>query len=121
MHLRLRQRRGYTIRRNEYGERTIYVFNHARIERGGAKGVWQFEQSYYRGKRVPHIFFTCPLCGDINKDYLSLRTILERVRRSNPTIRYCHNCRFCRKQVPYTLREDLGRIRREYQKAEKLA
>lgn len=117
-----RTRIGYVVKRGNSGE-SVYAFKHGGIKRGGRKGLWQFEISYYRGKRVPHIFFTCPFCGEINKDRLSLRTILDRASNDmwGRALRYCHNCRSCRKQLPYTLLGDPAKIKKEYEKASKLA
>lgn len=113
-----RNRIGY-IKKKRDGRFSLFAFKYGTIKHGGGKGIWQFETSYFRGKRVPFIFFTCPHCGEINKDHLSLRGILERV--SYGQIRYCHNCRYCRKQVPYTLLNSPVKIRREYDKAAKQA
>lgn len=116
-----RTRIGYTIKKMINGQ-SVYAFKHGVIKRGGRLGLWQFETSRYRGKRVPVIFFTCPFCGEINKDCLSLRTILERVSRSHwQALRFCHNCRSCRKQIPYTLLNTPAEIQREYWKAVKRA
>lgn len=118
----MRTRVGYVTKKTSGGV-TVYAFKHGAIKRGGRKGLWQFETSHYRGKRVPHIFFTCPFCGEINKDRLSLRTILERLFSSGNwrALRYCHNCRSCRRHLPYTLLSKPTEIQREYKKAAKRA
>jgi len=109
---------GYTIRRPVDIDPWIYVLGHGEIKPGGRKGIWQFDFAKSpNGERKPHIFFTCPHCGTVNKDYLGLGTLEERSSRSYYRyIRVCHYCLACRRKIPYALKGGAKKIRREYEK-----
>lgn len=79
---------------------TVYDFKYMKIRRRGPKGVCQFEMCSRGKKQVPHLFFTCPHCGEINRFYISFKMLQYHLDNST-TIRTCHNCLFCRVQIPF--------------------
>jgi hypothetical protein len=113
--------RGYRVLRRraafDRDARGIYSLRYGKITRNGSKGIFQFALSQRRGIAVPHIFFTCPSCGVINKDYLSIEGIGYRMDKGwgdRGMIRSCHNCGACGVPIPYTLRMSFSRLKEKY-------
>lgn len=93
------------------GENEWFVFSHQPITPGCPRGVWQMGMARYASRQRVFIFFTCPHCGEIQRDPAEY-TSLERVRRCQAdgksgieenAIRWCHRCRFCHRKVPYSI------------------
>lgn len=84
------------------GGNTVYLFKYMKIRRRSPKGVCQFERCSRGKKQVPHLFFTCPRCGEINRFYISFKMLEYQLNYSN-TIRSCHNCLFCRIYLPFKI------------------
>lgn len=81
---------------------TTYLFKYAKIRRHGPKGICQFALAARGARQTPHLFFTCPGCGEINRFYISFK-MLEYTLKYSTTIRSCHNCHFCRKALPFNI------------------
>lgn len=104
-----RKKIGYqTVKR---GDNEWYIFSHQPITPGGPRGVWQIGFARLRDAQRVYIFFTCPHCGEIQRD-LAEHASLQRVQAAQAAnkigleenaIRWCHRCRFCHQKVPYTL------------------
>jgi hypothetical protein len=121
-------------RRSEIGYKTFkrdktewFILSHSQITASSnLRGIWQIGLARFVRAQKVFIFFTCPHCGEIQRD-LAESPILERARKfhathSTPTeesaIRWCHRCRFCRRPVPYTL-DDPTAAFKEYKALEK--
>ena len=114
----VRRRNGFGRMSGTVGDTSIYVFTYGKITRNGRKGLFQFALSQRGGRAVPHIFFTCPKCGAINKDHLSISGIERRMGGAayggNGLIRSCHNCGNCGVPIPYTLRMPFSELKKKY-------
>lgn len=113
----VRRKEGFSRLGQTVGEASIYVFSYGKITRNGRKGLFQFALAQRSGMAVPHIFFTCPKCGAINKDYLTINGIERRMEGrwdSNRLIRACHNCGNCGVALPYTLRMSFSELKAKY-------
>lgn len=128
-------------RRKEIGYKTIkrdenewFIFSHQSITPKSPRGVWQIGLARYGKSQRVFIFFTCPHCGEIQRD-IAEHGSLDRVRRCQAAgksgieenaIRWCHRCRFCHRKVPYAIDDaatamdqylELENERKETQKA----
>lgn len=108
----MRRRIGYSIRRSRRGIFNAYIFSHGEIKKGCPRGIWQFDMVTYADRKIPHLFFTCPECGKINKDHVNVDSFTRRALY----IEYCHNCRFCGVKVPFSIEGGLRKIRTEYKR-----
>lgn len=109
----MRRRIGYSIRRSRKGYFSAYIFSHGEIKKGCPRGIWQFDLVAHGGRRIPYLFFTCPKCGKINKNYVYMDAYS--MRRTH-YVEYCHNCRFCQAKVPFNVEGGLRKLRAERQK-----
>lgn len=108
----MRRRIGYSIRRSRGGIFSAYIFSHGAIKKSCPKGIWQFDMVTHGKRKIPYLFFTCPKCGQINKDYVNVESFEGRAY----FIEYCHNCRFCGTKVPFTIEGGMRKIRTEYRR-----
>jgi NAD-dependent dihydropyrimidine dehydrogenase PreA subunit len=112
---KIRRRGGsFTTVRDSNVEIAYYILSYGTISRSCSKGVFQFALSQRQGMSVPHIFFTCPKCGAINKDFLSINTIRRNMEYGNGLIRTCHNCGKCRIRVSYKVRMSFQKLKEKY-------
>jgi hypothetical protein len=106
-----RTRHAYTSYVPAGGSKT-YILKYMKIGPRSPRGICQFALAVRGTKQVPHLFFTCPECGEINRFYISLRIIVK--RSHSDVIRQCHNCRFCNEQLPFGINLPLRKIKEKY-------
>lgn len=110
--LKKRTQKGYDTFLTSSGNRA-YILKRGKIAPGcRLRGIWQFEMAVFRGKSRPFLFFTCPECGEINRDLVS-RPLIQSATyyHGGHIIRGCHACRFCRAPLPYTLDDPEGALK----------
>lgn len=114
------KRSSSTCRTTSDGGLTVFLFKYMKIRRGGPSGVCQFEMAARGRKAVPHLFFTCPKCGEINRFYISFKMLQWQVENYR-TIRSCHNCLFCRSVLPFGIDLPRDEVLKKYMKVAKQA
>lgn len=113
----MRTKKAYETRGKLGNAGFAYLFAHSKIKKNCPKGIWQFDMVTYAARKIPHIFFTCPSCGDINKIYVNPYSLQPGARH----IVTCHACRFCYTRLPFNVNGGFPKLRREYNKFMKKA